>query len=89
MEVFSKISIADFPYISCRPLSDSVWALDLLCIPDQPVKVMEGVEAIPHVVSRLLDAWELGHVLEPVSFIRLEQIPLSLRRCLPFGSIPP
>ena len=76
MEVFSKISIVDLPRISCRPLSDSVWVLHHLCIPDHPFKLMEGVEGILHAVSRLLDAGELGHVPEPVFFITLDEGPV-------------
>ena len=73
MEVFSKISIVDVPHIFYRPLSDSVWVLDLLCIPDNTFKVMEGVEGILHAASRLLDAGELGHVPKPVFFITLDK----------------
>ena len=36
---------------------------------------MEGVEGILHAVSRLLDAGELGHVLEPVFVITLDKFP--------------
>src|SRR4051812_4112574 len=73
MEVLSKISIVDVPRISCRHLSYTAWVLDLLRIPDNTFKLMEGVEGILHAVSRLLDTGELGHVPAPVSFISLDK----------------
>src|SRR3954451_6576421 len=76
MEVFSKISIVDVPYIFCKPLSDSIWVSGHLCSHENPFKMMEGVEGILDAASRLVDAGELGHVPEPVIFITLDKDPL-------------
>src|SRR3954469_291156 len=76
MEVFSKISIVDVPYIFCRPLSDSIWVPGHLCSHDNPIKMMEGVEGILDAASRLLDVAELGHVPEPAFFSTLDKGPL-------------
>ena len=76
MEVFSKISIVDFPRHFIGPFSDSSWLIHDLCIPDKPFKVMEGIEGLLRAASGLLDVGELGHVLEPVFAISPLAFPL-------------
>ena len=78
MEVFPKISIVDFPH-HFGPFSDTRWHPHALYISDKPFKVMEDVEGLLHAVSRLLDAGERGHVLEPVSAISPDTFPLRVK----------
>ena len=68
MEVFSKISIGDIPR-TFDPFLEARWKLRFLSIPDKPFKVMEDVEGLLHAARLLLDAAELGHMLEPVCAI--------------------
>ena len=45
--------------------------IQVTSIPDNPFKVMEGIEGLLHAPFRLLDAWELDHVPEPIFASRL------------------
>ena len=69
MEVFSKISIANFSRHMIGPVSKSVWLIEVILVPDNPFDVMEGIEGFLQAASRLLDAGELGNVLEPICAI--------------------
>ena len=86
MEVFSKIIIIDIPRHFIGPVSDTRWQIHHLCIPDKPFKVMEGIEGLLHAVSWLLDAREVGHVLEPVlASVRPDKFPLLVEGASIFG----
>ena len=75
MEVFSKIGIGDIPRIF-GPFLETIWQLYFLSIPDKPFKVTEGVEGLLHAARLLLDAAELGHMLEPVCAVIAENLLL-------------
>ena len=75
MEVFSKLSISDFPPKFCTFL-ETRWPPRFLCIPDKPFNVMEGVEAILHAARRMLDAMEPGPMPENVFLVLRETFPI-------------
>ena len=75
MEVFSKLRIGDFPRIFA-PFLETRWPPRCLYITDKPFNVMEDVEGLLHAARRLLDAMELGRMLEPVFVVIPETFPL-------------
>ena len=75
MEVFSKISVGDFP-TKFGPFLETRWPPRFLCIPDKPFNVMEDVEGILHAASRMLDAMEPGPMAENVFLLLRETFPI-------------
>ena len=71
MEVIHKIIPVDFSRHFIGPVSEFSWLIQVICIPDNPFKVMEGIEGLLRAPIWLLDAWELGHVPEPIFAGRL------------------
>src|SRR3954471_110763 len=85
MEVFSKIIIVDLPR-HFNGVSLTRWQTHHLCILDKPFKVMEEIEGLLNAASRLLDAREVDHVLEPGLFsVRLDILPLLVEGASIFG----
>ena len=84
MEVFSKIGIGDTPR-TFGPFLEARWQLQFLSIPDKPFKVMEGVEGLLHAARLLLDAAELGHMLELVCAVISQNLLLLFEEASLFG----
>lgn len=84
MEVFSKLAIGDFPR-KFGPFLETRWEPRFLSIPDNPFNVMEDVEGLLYAARLLLDAWELGHMLEPVCTVIPENFLLLFEGASLFG----
>ena len=65
MEVLNKIILLDFRRHFIGPDSEISWLIQVTSIPDNPFKVMEGIEGLLRAPIRLLDAGKLGHVPPP------------------------
>ena len=85
MEVYSKIGIGDITR-TFGPFVKTIWQLHFLSIPDKPFKVLEGVEGLLHAARLLLDAAELGHMVEPVCAIIAENFLLLFEGASLFGA---
>ena len=78
MEVLNKIILLNFRRHFIGPDSEFSWLIQVISIPDIPFKVMEGIEGLLRAPFWLLDAWELGHVPEPIFASRLPNTFLFL-----------
>ena len=78
MEVVNKIILVDFPRPFLGPVSEISWLIQVTSIPNNPFKVIEGIEGLFRAPLWLLNAWELGHVLEPIFASRLPDTFLFL-----------
>lgn len=72
MEVFSKISIRDFPHIF-GPFPEFIWKPHGICFLDIPFKLMDDVEPLLHALRVLLDAREVGDMPELVCLVLVEE----------------
>ena len=68
MEVFSKISIRDFPRI-CNPFPEPYWKPHGISYLDIPFKMMDDIECLLHAGRGLLDAMEVGDMPELVLLV--------------------